>query len=148
MTEKDEPDWYRVDPEPDSMADAAASMRDAAEMLRDAATPGPPPKESNWSFDWFFNWVRYTENGKSFKRAAFTSGPAFALLLWYYANDSGNGPGSAAVFFAMAVGIGHLIFRRPVTRWALWGAVLAPLYYLPAFISIIVGIAITLAGGA
>lgn len=150
-----EPEWWSVAPEsaysastdPDAMADAAAHMRDAAEALRDAAAPAPPTKESHWDWSWLTDWLRYGVNGVALKRAAYSSGPAMAVLLWTYEKQTGNSPASAAIFFAMVVGIGHLKFRRPVTRWLLWGAVLAPIYYVPALLSIIFGIGVVLTQG-
>lgn len=141
-----EPEWYRMYPapsEPDpqdehgALADAAAHMRDAAEYMRDAATP---PKERRWDFSWFTNWVKYRPTGKAFKHAAYSSGPAFAVLLWYYAHSSGTSAGAAAFFFALLISIAHLFIRNAFSRWLLWGSLLAPVYYFPALASIVFGI--------
>jgi hypothetical protein len=152
--ETPEPEWWSTSAPSDpqhqdhgALADAAASMRDAAEMMRDASTP---PKESNWSLSWLTNWLKYRPNGQAFKRAVFSSGPASGVLLWVYSHQPGNSSsdaGAAAVFFTLLIGIGHLVLRNSFSRWLLWGAVLAPVFYLPAFISIIVGIAVILTGG-
>ncbi|ORT53319.1 hypothetical protein [Streptomyces sp. CB03238] len=147
-------DWWSVPPrdrdreDADAMAAAAEELRAAAEALRDANAPAAPEKESNWDWSWLKDFFRHNENGKALKRAAYTTGPAMAFVLWAYSQDTGNNGGAAAFFFALIVGAGHLYFRRPFTRLLFCGAVLAPLYYFPAFVSILFGATQILVGGA
>lgn len=143
--EEREPEWWSTaTPEPHSeFSEAAAYMRDAAEAMRDAATPVP---ESHWDWSFVGNWLRYRPNGRAFKVAAFTSGPAFGLLLWYYGKSTHADVGAAAFFFALLVSIGHLFFRRQFTRWVMWGAFLGPIFYPPALISLVLYIALLLGG--
>ncbi|MGW7412795.1 hypothetical protein [Streptomyces sp. NPDC054863] len=159
MSSQSEPEWWQADPESrpeqddrdrqmesEAFADAALHMRDAAEALRDA-TPGPPPKERDWSLDWFWRWVRETENGIAFKRSLYSTGPGLALILMTYSRETGNHGGAAAFFFALIAGVGHLRIQRPFTRLVLWGSVLAPVMYFPALLSIVFGLAGFLVGG-
>ncbi|MEU7191738.1 hypothetical protein [Streptomyces sp. NPDC045369] len=151
----DAADWWSTTPSPaepdspdvDALTEAVEGMRDAAEYLRYAVTPEPPAKESNWSLAWLTNWLKYAESGKAFKRAAVTSGPVFAFVLWWYHNDTRNNGGAAAAFFMMIAAIVHWRFQRPATRTVLWGAILGPVYYPPAFLSAVVGAAQILVGG-
>jgi len=149
MSDPDGPEeWWRAPTQrPDSLTDAAADLRHAADYLRDAATPAAPPKQSNWDWSWLKNWVRYSEHGKSFKRAAYSSAPAIGFVLWDYHHQTGHGGGgAAAVFFGLA-GIANLMRRNPFTRWLMWGAILGPVYYPPALVNLIFGTVAVLFGG-
>ncbi|MFI1308532.1 hypothetical protein [Streptomyces sioyaensis] len=132
-----------------AMADAADSLRETAEYLRDLTTPAAPPKEKSYSLDWFFNWLHHQPFGKALKWAAVTTGPAGAILLWYYTNDQGqtSGAGMAFLLLLLAGGI-HLKGRTPFTRALLMGTVLAPIYYFPTLVTAVFGIATILTGGA
>ncbi|MEU8623169.1 hypothetical protein [Streptomyces sp. NPDC048623] len=142
------PDWWSQESDRhddgESLAEAAASMRDAAEYLRDAATPPAPPKERNWDFSWFTNWLRYTDQGQAFRRAAWLIAPPWTFFLVSQKFEFWEAAGMSFIAFAVCGGL-HLRAERKTTRLLTWGIPIGLGYYAP--VAIVFGLAKVLVGG-
>ncbi|MFF4291382.1 hypothetical protein ACFY0R_39740 [Streptomyces sp. NPDC001633] len=125
-------------------AEAAESLRSAAEYMRDMAAPPVRQKERQWSLDWFFNWLRYQPNGRAFKYAVWSVGPAWMLFLMSQRFDILTAVGITFLGFVI-IGGWHLHAERTTTRILTWGLPLGLLYYAP--VVVVFGLAKILVGG-
>jgi hypothetical protein len=154
VSSADEP-WWSVPAAPadhgdqgqehgENLAEAAAEMRAAAEYMRDAMTPPPAPKESNWDFTWFTNWVKRSDNGVACKHALWSAGPAWFLFLVSQRFPIETAFGITFLAFVI-VGGWHLRVERKTTRLLTWGLPIGIVYYTP--VAVVFGLAKFLVGG-
>ncbi|MFF3196699.1 hypothetical protein [Streptomyces misionensis] len=128
----------------EALTDAAADLRYAAEYMRDAMTPPAPPKESNWDFTWFTNWVKRSDNGVACKHALWSVGPAWMIFLVTQRFPIETAFGITFLGFVV-IGGWHLRVERKATRLLTWGLPIGLVYYTP--VAIVFGLAKFLVGG-
>lgn len=140
-------DWYSIPAprEPDMHYPAPGAepwreqAQEAAHMIADAlAVYMAPEKQREKRFD--FSWIgRMTssKHGRTAIIAALSSAPLVGLAVAQYRADTHANPLGLVVlagFFALGA---HGFFHNAVTRWALWGVALSPLYSIPASLALL-----------